>query len=67
MQPPGMDASHQQQPPFFPAAQVQLALKRAHLDRKIGRSNIHVNLADAVAQAASIVQDRQKEEGVDTV
>jgi hypothetical protein len=53
-------------PPRLPS-QILLALKRANLDRKIGRSNVHVNLADAVAQATLLVQERQKTEGIDTV
>lgn len=33
-----------------PAKNVLVQLKRAHLVRKIGRANIHINVADAVNQ-----------------
>jgi sulfate transporter 4 len=50
-----------------PSQQVLVALKRARLDRKIGRSNIHVNMADAVGQAAFLVQGRTKADVEDSV
>ncbi|KAL4859014.1 Proton/sulfate cotransporter 2 [Chlorella vulgaris] len=43
-----------------PSLQVLVSLKRAHLDRKIGRSNLHVGMADAVAQAVFLVKEHQK-------
>ncbi|EFN58438.1 hypothetical protein CHLNCDRAFT_19800, partial [Chlorella variabilis] len=53
--------------PFRAHLQVLLALKRASLDRKIGRQNIHVNMADAVAHAAALAQAHNKTEPVEAV
>ena len=47
--------------------QALLALKRAHLDRKIGRGNIHVNMADAVAHASNLVATQRRLEAVEGV
>lgn len=47
-----------------PSQRVLLALKRAHLDRKIGRANIHVHMADAVVRARSIADAKLKQETV---
>ena len=44
-----------------PAKQVLLALKRAHLTRKIGRANIHIAVADAVARASQLAAQAEKE------
>ena len=38
-----------------PAKGVLMQLKRAHRVRKIGRANIHINVADAVNQVGSMV------------
>ena len=42
-------------------AQVLLALMRAHLDHKIGRQNIRVDIADAIGQATYLVEGRRTE------
>ena len=49
-------------PLHLPDAQVLLSLKRSHLDRKIGRANIHVNAADAVKQALVLAESQRSEE-----
>ncbi|KAI7843851.1 hypothetical protein COHA_002402 [Chlorella ohadii] len=50
-----------------PAKNVLVQLKRAHLVRKIGRANIHINVADAVNQATSLAATQRKLETVDNV
>ncbi|PRW56212.1 sulfate transporter [Chlorella sorokiniana] len=50
-----------------PAKNVLVQLKRAALVRKIGRANIHINVADAVNQATSLAATQRKLETVDNV
>lgn len=52
-------------PPSPP--QTLLALKRANLQRKIGKGNIHVNVGDAVERAEQLVQRQMTVEAVDGV
>ncbi|KAL4457420.1 hypothetical protein ABPG75_012285 [Micractinium tetrahymenae] len=47
-----------------PSQRVLLSLKRAHLDRKIGRANINVHMADAVVRARAIADAKLKQETV---
>ncbi len=50
-----------------PSQRVLLSLKRAHLDRKIGRPNIHVHMADAVVRARAVADSKLKQETVEGV
>jgi len=50
-----------------PSQQVLLALKRAHLDRKLNPRNIHVHVADAVVRAQALVDAAVRKENVEGV
>lgn len=65
--PPSYPAPPPHPTPPTPLEQVLLSLKRAHLIRKIGRANIHINVADAVARATSLAQQQEKEKNVEGV
>lgn len=50
-----------------PSPQVLLAFRRAKLDRKLGRANIHLTMARAVEVGASLAATQHKIETVEGV